>query len=143
MTKSDVEHLTGKPVQLVNLLREDWNFDTVACSAGGLDVQLVFDRRYSDDTHYDYIVRGVSSSAPTLKTPSGIAISDDKYKIISTYEAYTLWIVPDWEDANFSKRSTTRSSIFLQGDGTGNVIIFTMAFNKVVAMTVTWAEAYD
>lgn len=143
MKKSAVEQLTGKPVQLSNLLREDWNFDTVACSAGGLEVQLVFDRQYSNDKDYEYIVRGIISRSPSLKTPSGIAIGDDKFKIITAYEAYTLWIVPDWEDEAYTRRSKTKSSVYLQGDESGNVIIFMLEYNRVTGMTVTWGEAYD
>ena len=142
MKKAEVEKITGCNLQINNLLKAEWSFDTILCSMNDLVLSLVFDRQYTDDKQYGIILRGVSSNSPAVKTPSGITIGDDKYKIISVYEAYSVWIVPDYEDDN-TKRSKTKASIYLHGDDTGNVIIFRMLNNRIESIGVTWAEAYD
>ena len=73
-----------------------------------------------------------------MKTRSGIGIGDDKYKIISTYEGYTIWIMPEYEN-NYTTKSKTKSSIWLHGDSR-NVIIFYLNNNKVTGMSVTYFE---
>jgi len=142
MKKAEVEKILGKEIKLKNLLKEDWNYDTLSYEYNSTPFSFVFDRQSIDDKNYDVILREVKSSNPSLKTPSGITIGDDKIKIVNTYEAYTIWIVPDYEN-DYTTRSKTKSSIWVQGDDTGNTIIFHMYMNKVESISVTWNENYD
>lgn len=124
MKKADMEKLTGQPIRLGNLLKEDWNFDTVTAKINDADFTLVFERQYTDDKNYDISLREVGSSNTALKTKSGVGIGDDKYKIISTYEGYTIWIVPDYEK-DYTVRSKTKTTIYLFGDNTAMSSCFT------------------
>lgn len=142
MKKADVEKVLGKEIKLRNLLKEEWNYDTLSYDYNGATFTFVFDRQFIDDKKYDFIVREIKSNSPSLKTPSGITIGDDKLKIINTYELCTIWIVPDYEN-DYTSRSKTKASIWVQGDNSGNVIIFRMFMNKVESISVTWNESYD
>ena len=142
MKKADAEKLLSQEIKLHNLLKEDWVYDTIACSYKDLQLSLVFDRQSLDDKKYDIVLREVMSNSTNIKTPSGITIGDDKLKIINTYEAYTIWIIPDYEN-NYTTRSKTLSSIWVHGDESGNVIIFHMNMNKVQSVSVTYNENYD
>jgi len=142
MKKAEVEKILGKEIKLKNLLKEDWNYDTLSYEYNSIPFSFVFDRQSIDEKNYDVILREVNSNATALKTPSGITIGDDKIKIVNTYETYTIWIVPDYEN-DYTTRSKTKSSIWVQGDDTGNTIIFHMYMNKVESISVTWNENYD
>ncbi|HNP21472.1 MAG TPA: hypothetical protein PKM63_10240 [Panacibacter sp.] len=138
----DVEKLAGAPLKLNNILKDDWNFDTIATRINGINFKLVFSRDYADEKKYDVTLREVSSSDSSLKTKSGITIGDDKLKIINTYEGYTIWIVPDYEN-DYTVRSKTRTTIFLFGDNSGNTILFHLFMNKIESMSVSISEGYD
>ena len=142
MKKGEVEKILGKEIKLQNLLKEAWNYDTVTYDYNSVPFTFVFDRQSIDDKKYEVILRAVKSSSSILKTPSGITIGDDKIKIVNTYEAYTIWIIPDYEN-DYTSRSKTRTSVWIQGDDTGNVIIFHLYMNKVESISVTWDENYD
>ncbi|CAN5659045.1 hypothetical protein BH10BAC2_BH10BAC2_01540 [soil metagenome] len=142
MKKAEVEKVLGKEIKLHNLLKEAWNYDTLTYSYNDIPFTFVFDRQSIDDKNYDIILREVKSSSAALKTPSGITIGDDKIKIITTYEAYSIWIIPDYEN-DYTSRSKTRATIQIQGEETGNVIIFHMYMNKVESISVSWNENYD
>lgn len=142
MKLADVEKLSGQSIKLNNILKDDWTYDTVATNINDVDFSLVFDREYVDEKKYDITLKEIGSSNPALKTKSGITIGDDKLKIISTYEAYTMWIVPDYEN-DYTTRSKTKTTIFLFGDNTGNTILFHLFMNKVESISVAVSEGYD
>lgn len=142
MRQADVEKLSGLPIKLNNILKDDWTYDTIATRINGVDFSLVFDREYVDEKKYDVTLKEIGSSDPALKTKSGITIGDDKLKIISTYEAYTMWIVPDYENG-YTTRSKTKTTIFLFGDNTGNTILFHLFMNKIESISVAVSEGYD
>ncbi|QEC68126.1 hypothetical protein FRZ67_12750 [Panacibacter ginsenosidivorans] len=142
MKKTDLEKILGKEIKLKNLLKEDWTYDTVSYDYNNISFTFVFDRQSADEKNYDIILREIKSNSTFLKTPSGITIGDDKIKIINTYEAYTIWIVPDYEN-NYTSRSKTRATIWVQSDDGGNNIQFHTNMNKVESISVTWNENYD
>jgi len=84
MKKAEVEKIPGKEIKLKNLLKENWNYDTVTYDYNSVPFTFVFDRQSIDDKNYEVILRAVKSSSSTLKAPSGITIGDDKIKIVNT-----------------------------------------------------------
>ena len=113
--------------------------DSANCIYNGLSLSIVFEKQEASNKS-ELVVWEVKSSHPQLKTRSGIGIGDDKLKIISTYDNYTIYIMPDYDDANFTIKSKTKSTIWLHGDESGKVIIFYMTNNKVTGMSVTYNE---
>lgn len=141
MKQADLEKVTGIKVKLKHLAKKESEAyrDTVVFSYKEVEYLVAMERSYSEENKNDITVAEVRSSSTKVKTRSGIGVGDDKYKIISTYEGYTIHIMPEWED-NYTKKSKTRSTIWLYGDETGNVIIFYLDNNKVTAISVTYNE---
>lgn len=140
MKKTQVEKLVNQTFNLAHLSSKnsDAYQDTVHINYNGLDANVIFQKEYSENDKYDIAVWEIKSNNSQLKTKSGIGIGDDKFKIISTYEGYVIWIMPEYE-SNYSVKSKTKSSVWLHGDN-GNVIIFYLDKNKVTGMSVTYFE---
>ncbi len=143
MKKTEVEKLLGQPLKLKNLLiKDEWTRDTILHKYKELDISLVFDKQFVEDNKTEIVLWQAFSSSPLIKTPSGITIGDDKIKIITTYDGYTIHIAPDYED-NFTVKSKTKSTVYLYGDEGGNQICFYLDKNKVYAIGVSYMEEYD
>lgn len=143
MKKAEVEKLLGQPVKLKNLLiKDEWTRDTILYKYKDLDISLVFDKQFIDDNKSEIVLWQAFSSSLLIKTPSGITIGDDKIKIVTTYDGYTIHIAPDYEN-NFTVKSKTKSTVYLYGDDSGNQICFYLDNNKVYAIGVSYIEEYD
>jgi hypothetical protein len=140
MKKADFEKLVNQKFKMPHLSakNDEYYQDTVHVNFKGLEADVIFQKEYSDSDKYDIAIWEIRSTSPQIKTKSGIGIGDDKYKIISTYEDFTIWIMPEYEN-NYTTRSKTKSTIWLHGDS-GNVIIFYLDSNKVTGMSVTYDE---
>jgi len=140
MKKAQVEKLVNQTFNLPHLSskKSEAYQDTVHINYKGIEADVMFQKEYSENNKYDIAVWEIKSNSPDLKTKSGIGIGDDKLKIITTYEGYVIWIMPEYEN-NYSVKSKTKSSVWLHGDD-GNVIIFYMDKNKVASMSVTYFE---
>ena len=140
MKKAQVEKLVNQTFNLPHLSSKNGDAyqDTVHINYNGLEANVMFQKEYSENDKYDIAVWEIKSNSPQLKTKSGIGIGDDKFKIISTYEGYVIWIMPEYENNN-SVKSKTKSSVWLHGDD-DNVIIFYLDKNKVTGMSVTYFE---
>lgn len=138
MKKTEFEKLMNQSYKWPNLTakKTDYYQDTIHINYKGLEADVIFQKEYSENNKEDIVVWEIRSSSEQLKTRSGIG--DDKYKIISTYEGYTIWIMPEYEN-NYTTRSRTKSAIWLHGDS-GNVIIFYLNNNRVTGMSVTYFE---
>jgi len=140
MTKTSLEKLLNQTLQLPKLSKaKNYERDTVTCNYNGLNLTLVFEKQEINEKN-EIVVWEVKSSHPQLKTRSGIGIGDDKLKIISTYNNYTIYIMPAYDDADYTIKSKTKSTIWLHGDERGKVIIFYLTNNKVTGMCVTYDE---
>ena len=140
MKKAQVEKLVNQTFNLPHLSSKKGEAyqDTVHINYKGIEADVMFQKEYSENNKYDIAVWEIKSNSPDLKTKSGIGIGDDKLKIITAYEGYVIWIMPEYEN-NYSVKSKTKSSVWLHGDD-GNVIIFYMDKNKVASMSVTYFE---
>jgi hypothetical protein len=140
MKKTEFEKLLNQTFKLPHLTTKnnDYYQDTVHINYKGMDADVIFQKEYNENDKYDIAVWEIRSNSPQLKTKSGIGIGDDKYKIISTYEGYVIWIMPEYEN-NDTVKSKTKSTVWLHGDS-GNVIIFYLDNNKVTGMSVSYFE---
>lgn len=142
MKQADLEKVAGIKVKLKHLAKKenDTYRDTVNFTYKDVAYMVTVERSYSEENKSEIAVAEVRSSGTKIKTKSGVGIGDDKYKIISIYEGYTIHIMPEFEDDTYTKRSKTRSTIWLYGDESNNVIIFYLENNKVTAISVTYNE---
>ncbi len=140
MKKTELEKLINQTLKLPKLSRKDgYERDTVSFAYKGMEATVVFEKQEVNEKE-EIIVWEVKNSAPQLKTRSGISIGDDKLKIISTYEEYLIYIMPEYEGENYTIKSKTKSTVWLHGDESGKVIIFYLTNNKVTGMSVTYDE---
>ena len=141
MKQADLEKIAGIKVKLKHLAKKGSGAyrDTVNFTYKDVAYLVTVERSYSEENKNEITVAEVRSSSEKIKTKSGVGIGDDKYKIISTYEGYTIHIMPEWED-NYTKKSKTRSTIWLYGDESNNVIIFYLDNNKITSISVTYNE---
>ncbi|HEU4470141.1 MAG TPA: hypothetical protein VFR58_03580 [Flavisolibacter sp.] len=140
MKKEQLEKLTGKSLKPVNLRKtDDWQRDTVSFVYKDIAYEVMLDRDPLDAENKSFVVYEVKSSGAQLKTRSGIAIGDDKLKIVSTYQDFTMHIAPDYEQ-NYTVKSKTRSVVTLYGDESNTVIVFYLTNNKVTGFSVMYNE---
>lgn len=140
MKKTEIEKLLNQKLQLPHLTAKDSDYyqDTVHINYKGMEADVMFQKEYNENDKYDIVVWEVRSNSPQLKTKSGVGIGDDKYKIISTYEGYIIWIMPQYEN-DYTVKSKTKSSVWLHGDN-ASIIIFYLDNNKITGMSVTYFE---
>lgn len=140
MKKAEFEKLTGQSLKLKRLLGKDtWERDTFNITYKDVPMQVVLSKEFVDENKSEISVWEVRSSSQAIKTRSGIGIGDDKLKVISTYNDYTIYIMPEYEN-NYTVKSKTKSTIWLHGDESGKVIIFYLDGGKVTGMSVTFYE---
>lgn len=139
MKTSELDRLLTQPVQLRNLLKKEWSQDTVFFQINDVAYKAVLDKSYDEKDKGSLIVYAVSADNVQLKTKSGIGIGDDKLKIISTYEDYTIHIIPDYE-GNPLQKSKVKSTVYLYGEATPTCIIFYLEHNKVTGFCVMYSE---
>ena len=140
MKKEEAEKLLGQEIKLINTLKKEDDLDTITCKYKDMDLTFIFEKDYNDDKNSNIIIREIMTNSAFAKTPSGIGIGDDKFKIITTYEAYTIWIVPAYEN-NYTTRSKTKTDVYVHGDESGDAIIFHLNMNKVESISVKYDDA--
>jgi hypothetical protein len=141
LNKAGLEKLLNKKIVLRHLSDNDSGYaDTIKTKYKNIDVVLYLSKQYVDENKEEIVLSGVRSSSLLCKTKSGIAIGDDKIKIINVYENNMLNIWPEYEDENYTRRSKSRSVIYVSADDSNNTIIFYLDNKKIVAFEVTYFE---
>ena len=141
LKKAELEKLLNKKITLKYLSDLDSGYaDTIKTKYKNMDVILYLGRHYIDEDKSEIVLNGIRTSSPLCKTKTGIAIGDDKMKVVNLYEDYTLSIWKEFEDDTYTRRSKTRSVIFASADDSDYTIIFYLNNKKVVAFEVTYYE---
>lgn len=142
MTREALEKLTGQKLVLKHLRskKDDAPYqDTFRISHKDVELEVMMQKSYSEKNPDEVTVYEVKSSNALLKTKSGITIGDDKLKIVSTYNDYTLHLFPYYDPVTQAK-SKTKSTVWLFADSSENVIIFYLENNKVTGFSVMVGE---
>jgi len=140
MKQADLEKITGTKIKLKNLAQKDGYRDTINFTLKEIAYQVAIEKTYMEEDKYEITVAEVRTSNAKIKTKSGIAIGDDKIKIITTYTDYTIHIMPEYEDDTYTKKSKTKSMVTVYSDETGNTITFYLTNNKVTSISVSYSE---
>ena len=135
MKRGVLEKLIGRTVPVKNLIRKEWAYDSVQFTFKEIAYLVVLDKSREENST-EYIVREVRSSTLSLKTKSGVAIGDDRLKIVSTYPDYMIHLMPEYEN-DYTVKSKTRSTALLFADGE-TVIIFYMTEGRITAFSVAY-----
>ncbi len=143
MTKTEIEKLLGKKIATPhNTNHDSYNNDTVAITYKDVNLNMVFYQEYLAENKTETALFSIFSSSPLLRTKSGIAIGDEKAKVLSTYDDYSLNINFDYieDDKGNYKRSKTKSSILLFGENSVSTLRFIMIDKKITAFEVSIYE---
>lgn len=141
MKKIELEKVLAKKITLHYLSDKDSGYaDTIKTKYKNMDVILYLGKQYVDENKEDIILTGVRSGSALCKTKSGIAIGDDKIKVINVYENNTLYIWPEYEDDTYTRRSKTKSLISISADDSENSIVIHLVNKKVVSFEVLYYE---
>lgn len=141
MKKAALEKVLNKKITLKYLSDKDSGYaDTIKTKYKNADVTLYLGKEYVDENTEVVVLNGILCSSPLCKTKSGIGIGDDKMKIINTYEFNSVNIWPEFEDENYTRRSKTKSVIYVTFDDDENTVVFHLVNKKVVSFEVTYYE---
>jgi hypothetical protein len=143
MAKTEVEKLLGQIIKTPKSVKKDASqMDTVKSKWKELEIEFVFYSRYIDEKKNEISIYAINSSSALLKTKSGIAIGDDKMKVIETYLDYSMNLWRDYETDEKGEYtvSKTKSTMMLMGESGTYVIYFRFENNKLVSFTVTMNE---
>jgi hypothetical protein len=137
MSKSAIEKILNAKLKLPKFDANNYDMDTVSVKYKGLDISMTFNLTTTEvDTVPQLRLFEVWSSSPQLITRSGVAIGDDKLKIITTYSQYRLDIIPDYDKVLHPKRS----AIYLYDYSTSNQLIFFLYDNLITGFGVAFNE---
>lgn len=139
MKKAELDKLLPQPVKLKRLVSKDGGQDTVNVSIDTISYQVVLDKSYEEADKGSVIVYAVLSNSNLLKTKSGIGIGDEKVKIVTTYDGYTIHLLPEYV-GDPPVKSKTRSLVYLYGESTPTCIIFYLENNRVTGFCVQYSE---
>jgi hypothetical protein len=143
MSKAEVEKIFNQSIQTPHCLKKDDNLnDTVTLKYKEAEITFVFYNRYVDEHKNEIAVYSISGKSPLLKTKSGVTIGDDKLKIISIYNDYSMNIYKgyDQDENGEYKPSKTKWIIQLLGESSTNVLEFKLENNRLVEFTVSIFE---
>jgi hypothetical protein len=143
MAKAEIEKLLGKKIATPhNTNHDSYNNDTVAITYKDVNLNMVFYQEYLAENKTETALFSIYSNSPLLKTKSGIGIGDEKAKVLSTYDDYSLNIYFDFDDdgkGNY-KKSKTNSSILLFGENSVSTLRFKMINKKITEFEVSIYE---
>ncbi len=134
MLKKDIEKLLQESLVMkhANDSGEIWS-DTAIIKYGEMEVELSFQKVYSEKPTDDMELYGLSTSSPLCRTADGLGVGDDKYAVLSAYENNPISMGPENIQINdttwgFSK---TNYNIYVSDDKYDKQITFLLTNNKV------------
>lgn len=139
MTVTGVEKILNAKLKLPKNEKDKNSYepDSASVKYKGTDINLVFGlNTTATDTVPALRIYSIQSNSPQLKTRSGIAIGDDKMKIVTTYTQYRLDIIPDYDKV----QNPRKTDIYLYDINSGNQLVFHLYDNLVKGFEVTYSE---
>ncbi len=139
MKKSEVEKILNQTIQTPHSSKkDDYENDTVILKYKEAYLTFVFYKKSVDETKHEIAIYSLSGKSPLLKTRSGVALGDDKLKIISTYNDYNMNIYKAYEknDKGDFVPSKTKWIILLMSENNPGTIEFKLENNQLIEFTV-------
>ncbi len=139
MQVPELEKLLHQKIQLKNVLIPDIYYDdTIKVKYKNANFTLYISKQQTvDPEKYEYVIHGVKTNSPLCKTSGGIGLGADKIRVVSGFENNYIQIDPEYLDDTYTIRSKTTSTIYVQDNFTGAVIIFRLKNKKVVEVEMT------
>lgn len=96
MTKTDLEKMLKATLSMKHAkdTGEIW-MDTATVQYAGMEVELYFQKLYSEEPSTEMELFGLSTKSPLCKTKSGIGVGDDRNAVLAAYEENPINMGPE------------------------------------------------
>ncbi len=135
MLQKDIEKLLGQSLSMKhrNDTGEVW-MDTAIAKYGDIEVELYFQKTYSEKPADEMELFALSTGSPLCKTASGVGVGDDRSAILAAYEDNPINMGPESVMVNDSTWTLSKTNYYINvSDDTWDKQIIFQLINKKVA----------
>lgn len=140
MTKTDLEKLLKEPLIMKHAkdTGEIW-VDTATAKYGEIQVDLYFQKMYSEEPTTEMELFGLSTSSPLCKTASGLGVGDDRSAVLAAYEDNPVNMGPESVMVNDTTWALSKTNYYINisDDKWDKQIVFLLVNKKVASMQAT------
>ncbi|MBL0267910.1 MAG: hypothetical protein KAX45_11425 [Chitinophagaceae bacterium] len=137
MTKTDLEKMLKATLSMKHAkdTGEIW-MDTATVQYAGMEVELYFQKLYSEEPSTEMELFGLSTKSPLCKTTAGIGVGDDRNAVLTAYEENPITMGPESVMVNDTTwtLSKTNYSIHVSDDKWDKQISFYLINKKIASM---------
>lgn len=137
MTRTDLEKLLKETLAMKHAkdTGEIW-MDTATVQYAGMEVELYFQKMYSEEPTNEMELYGLSTKSPLCKTSTGIGIGDDRNAVLAAYEENPITMGPESVMVNDTTwaLSKTNYSIHVSDDQWDKQISFHLVNKKIASI---------
>jgi hypothetical protein len=137
MTKTDLEKMlkTSFSMKHAKDTGEIW-MDTTTVQYAGMEVELYFQKLYSEEASTEMELFGLSTKSPLCKTATGIGVGDDRNAVLAAYEENPIHMGPESVMVNDTTwaLSKTNYSIHVSDDKWDKQINFYLVNKKIASI---------
>lgn len=135
MLQKDIEKLLNQSLSMKhrNDTGEVW-MDTATAKYGDIEVELYFQKSYSENPVDKMELFALSTGSPLCKTASGVGVGDDRSAILAAYENNPINMGPESVMVNDSTWTLSKTNYYINvSDDTWDKQIIFQLINKKVA----------
>jgi len=137
MTTTDLEKLLKQSLVMnhANDTGEIW-VDTATVKYGEIDIDLYFQKMYSEEPANEMELYGLGTSSPLCKTETGLGVGDDRSAILAAYEDNPINMGPESVMVNDTiwALSKTNYFIYISDDKWDKQLVFRLVNKKVASL---------
>ncbi len=142
MLQKDIEKLLDQSLSMKhrNDTGEVW-MDTATAKYGDIEVELYFQKMYSEEPAHKMELFALSTSSPLCKTASGVGVGDDRSAILAAYEDNPISMGPESVMVNDSTWALSKTNYYINvsDDKWDKQIIFQLINKKVATIQASLA----
>ena len=137
MTKTDLEKMLKTTLSMKHAkdTGEIW-MDTATVQYAGMEVELYFQKLYSEEPSTEMELFGLSTKSPLCKTATGIGVGDDRNAVLAAYEENPITMGPESVMVNDTTwaLSKTNYAIHVSDDKWDKQISFYLINKKIASI---------
>lgn len=137
MTKTDLEKMLKATLSMKHAkdTGEIW-MDTATVQYAGMEVELYFQKLYSEEPTTEMELFGLSTKSPLCKTKSGIGVGDDRNAVLAAYEENPINMGPESVMVNDSTWELSKTNYFIHvnDDNWDKQISFYLVNKKIASI---------
>lgn len=137
MTKTDLEKMLKESLALKHAkdTGEIW-MDTATVKYAGMEVELYFQKMYSEEPTNEMELFALSTKSPLCKTSTGIGVGDDRNAVLAAYELNPISMGPESVMVNDTTWTLSKTNYFIHvsDDKWDKQISFYLVNKKIAAI---------